>query len=49
MTLRPSAAVKFATGDLVEVSWLARREDRVAHGALYTIAQSPETEAGATS
>jgi hypothetical protein len=46
VTLRPSAAVKFATGELVEVSWLARREDRVAHGALYTIAQSPETGAG---
>jgi hypothetical protein len=46
VTLVPSAAVKFATGERVEVSWLARREDRLAHGALYTIAQSPETAAG---
>jgi hypothetical protein len=46
VTLSPSAAVKFATGERVEVSWLARREDRVSHGALYTIAQSPETAAG---
>jgi hypothetical protein len=46
VTLRPSAAVKFATGEHVEVSWLARREDRAPHGALYTIAQSPETGTG---
>lgn len=41
VTLRPSAAVTFAVGDPVEVSWLARREDRVPHGALYRVAQPP--------
>jgi hypothetical protein len=46
VTLAPSAAVKFANGDRVEVSWLARRADRVAHGALYTVSQPPETGAG---
>ena len=46
VTLAPSAAVKFADGDRVEVSWLARRADRVAHGALYTVSQPPETGAG---
>jgi hypothetical protein len=46
VTLRPSAAVKFASGEQVEVSWLARREDRVPHGALYTISQPPETGRG---
>jgi hypothetical protein len=42
VTLRPSAAVAFATGDRVEVACLARREDRVPHGPLYTIVQSPQ-------
>ncbi|MDQ1713136.1 MAG: hypothetical protein QOE45_2586 [Frankiaceae bacterium] len=37
VTLAPSASTKFAAGDKVEVSWLARRADRVAHGALYTV------------
>lgn len=46
VTLRPSAAVKFAAGDRVEVSWLARRADRVAHGALYTVAESPQSGPG---
>jgi hypothetical protein len=46
VTLASSASVKFATGEHVEVSWLARREDREPHGALYTIAQSPETGEG---
>jgi len=34
----------FAEGDLVEVSWLNRRADRIAHGALYTA--SPRASAG---
>ncbi len=46
VTLVPSASAKFATGERVEVSWLARRADRVAHGALYTIASPPATGAG---
>ncbi len=46
VTLVPSASVKFANNDLVELSWLARREDRVAHGALYTISGPPQTGAG---
>ena len=29
--------MKFAPGDTVEVSWLARRADRKDHGALYTV------------
>lgn len=37
VTLAPSQ-LRFAAGDRVEVSWLARRADRLAHGALYTIA-----------
>ena len=37
VTLRPSQAVAFADGDLVEVSWLSRRADRVDHGALYGV------------
>ena len=41
VTLVPSASAQFATGERVEVSWLARRADRVAHGALYTIASPP--------
>ncbi len=36
VTLQPSAAVKFGT-DLVEVSWLARRADRLNAGSLYTV------------
>jgi hypothetical protein len=46
VTLVPSASVKFANDDLVEVSWLARRADRIAHGTLYKISGSPETGAG---
>jgi Family of unknown function (DUF6519) len=46
VTLAPSAGIKFANGDLVEVSWLARRADRVPHGELYTISQPPEAGAG---
>ena len=37
VTLRPSQTVAFSDGDLVEVSWLARRADRVDHGALYAV------------
>jgi hypothetical protein len=37
VTLGPSLSVKFAVNDLVEVSWLARREDRLDHGSLYTV------------
>jgi hypothetical protein len=37
VTLAPSPSVAFATGDLVEVSWLARRADRKDHGALYVV------------
>ena len=36
VTLAPSP-LRFAVGDRVEVSWLARRADRAAHGALYTV------------
>jgi hypothetical protein len=46
VTLRQSAAVTFAAGQRVEVSWLARRADRVAHGPLYTIVEPPEGGAG---
>jgi hypothetical protein len=46
VTLVPSASVHFATDDRVEVSWLVRRADRVAHGALYRIAEPPATGAG---
>jgi len=38
VTLAPSRAVTFQPGDLVEVSTLARREDRVDHGPLFTVA-----------
>jgi len=38
VTLAPSPAVAFGPGDLVEVSTLARRADRRAHGALHTVA-----------
>lgn len=41
VTLRPSASVKFAAGDKVEVSWLTRRADGAAHGALYTVTGPP--------
>ena len=36
--LAPSRSVTFQPGDLVEVSTLARREDRVDHGPLFTVA-----------
>jgi hypothetical protein len=45
VTLVPSV-VEFRNGDLVEVSWLSRRADRVAHGALYKVSAPPETGAG---
>ncbi len=38
VTLAPSRSVGFRPGDLVEVSTLARREDRVDHGPLFTVA-----------
>lgn len=44
VTLQPSASVKFGL-DLVEVSWLARRADRLNSGSLYTI-QSVASSAG---
>jgi hypothetical protein len=37
VALAPSQAVRFANGDLVEVSWLARRADRADHGALFKV------------
>lgn len=37
VTLAPSRSVTFQPGDLVEVSTLARREDRVDHGPLFTV------------
>jgi hypothetical protein len=36
VTLAPSP-LRLSGGDRVEVSWLARRADRLAHGALYTV------------
>lgn len=36
ISLQPSASVKFGT-DLVEVSWLARRADRLNAGSLYSV------------
>ncbi len=38
VTLAPSRSVTYQPGDLVEVSTLARREDRVDHGPLFTVA-----------
>ena len=38
VTLAPSRSVTFQPGNLVEVSTLGRREDRVDHGALFTVA-----------
>ena len=38
VTLVPSRSVTFQPGDLVEVSTLARREDRIDHGPLFTVA-----------
>ncbi|GAB3836937.1 hypothetical protein ACFPIJ_17405 [Dactylosporangium cerinum] len=37
VTLAFAGGVKFARDDLVEVSWLARRQDRQPHGALYRV------------
>jgi hypothetical protein len=45
VTLAPSQ-LRFAAGDHVEVSWLARRADRLPHGALYTIASVTPGAAG---
>ena len=38
VTLAPSRSVTFQPSDLVEVSTLARREDRVDHGPPFTVA-----------
>jgi len=38
VTLAPSRSVTFQPGDLVEMSTLARRQDRVDHGPLFTVA-----------
>lgn len=46
VTLLPSAAVKFATGDFVELSWLVRRADRLDHGPLYEVANVAPGPAG---
>ena len=46
---RPVALVELRHGDLVEVSWLARRADRVDHGALYTVSAAPGQARAATS
>jgi hypothetical protein len=45
LTLAPSP-LRFAAGERLEVSWLARRADRVDHGALYTIASVTPSVAG---
>jgi hypothetical protein len=37
VTLAPSISVKFAVGELVEASSLARRADRLDHGPLYSV------------
>jgi len=37
VTLVPSAATKYAKDDLVELSWLVRRADRIDHGPLYVV------------
>ncbi|HLL64840.1 MAG TPA: hypothetical protein VK453_03720 [Micromonosporaceae bacterium] len=37
VTLAFAGGVKFAPNELVEVSWLARRQDRLQHGALYRV------------
>ncbi len=46
VTLAPTPAVKFAKDDLVEVSWLARRADRLDHGALYQVTDVTPAAAG---
>ncbi|HEV2890587.1 MAG TPA: hypothetical protein VGX28_09445 [Frankiaceae bacterium] len=46
VTLEPSASVKFSTDELVEVSWLARRADRLPHGALYRVVNPSSSAAG---
>jgi hypothetical protein len=45
VTLAP-AELGFAAGEQVEVSWLARRADRLPHGELYTIASVTPGAAG---
>ncbi|MEU4998019.1 DUF6519 domain-containing protein [Streptomyces sp. NPDC021622] len=45
VTLATAPAVKFAQQDLVEVSWRARRADRLPHGELYTVTEVT-TDAG---
>lgn len=46
VTLAPSTSVKFANGDLVEMSWLARRADRKPHGPLYKVTNVSASAAG---
>jgi hypothetical protein len=45
LTLAPSP-LRFAAGERLEVSWLARRADRADHGALYAIASVTPSVAG---
>ncbi|CCH76133.1 hypothetical protein BN12_1080010 [Nostocoides japonicum T1-X7] len=45
VTLAPSRSIRFQPGDLVEVSALARREDRVDHGPLFSV-QTVAPQAG---
>jgi hypothetical protein len=49
VTVASSPALRFSTGDLVEVSWLSRRADRVAHAdgaGLYTVGPVASVPAG---
>jgi len=46
VTVAASPALRFATGDLVELSWLVRRADRANHGALYTVGPVTSVPAG---
>ncbi len=49
VTVAPSPALRFSTGDLVEVSWLSRRADRIRHadgGGLYTVGPVLSVAAG---
>jgi hypothetical protein len=47
VTLVPSPSIAFAPGDLVEVSTLARREDRQNHGPLFSVADVTPQAGGA--
>ncbi|MBA2559827.1 MAG: hypothetical protein H0V07_08060 [Propionibacteriales bacterium] len=46
LTLEPSASVKFAVGDLIEVGWLARRADRRDSVGLLTVTNVVASAAG---